>query len=90
MNEDLLDAECVIRRLCEQRIIEMREWQNRHPNNQDYSVHFDHPDVTGDIELHIIKRSGRFYIPRSLIGILSYRHCFNADDIYFECSVEAA
>jgi hypothetical protein len=91
MTEDLLDAECVIRHLGDQSIISICDWKNKHPNNQDYQVFFDHPGgTTGDIGLHIIKRSGQYFISRSLVTILSYRHRFNADHIYSECAVKTA
>ena len=90
MNE-LMNAECVIQKLAEQHLITMREWQNRHPADQDYSVYFSNPnDLTSDIGIYIIKRSGQYYILRSLINVLSYRHNFNADHIYRDCAIGAA
>jgi len=86
MKEELLDAECVIKHLCKQNIILITNWQNQHPADQNYLVYFNHPNnEIGDIVLSIIKRKEKYYISRSLVGILSYRHHFNADNIYTEC-----
>ncbi|GHV80508.1 hypothetical protein AGMMS49944_22990 [Spirochaetia bacterium] len=87
MTEDLLDAECVIGQLCDQNVISRASWKNSHPNDQEYSVYFNHLGSVGEIHLWIIKRSGEFYISRSLITILSCRHRFNADTIFTLCKV---
>jgi hypothetical protein len=89
MMEELLDAECVINHLYNQKIISPADWQNQHPNDQAYSIYFDHHDAVGIIALHIIKRAGKYYIPRSLIAILSARYRFNAEGIYSECIVKS-
>jgi hypothetical protein len=86
----LLDAECVINNLYSQRLISMRDWQNRHPSDQNYSIFFPNPnDLVSDIVIHITKRSGRYFVLRSLVDVLSYRHQFNPDRIYTECAVAA-
>ena len=90
MNNDLLNAECVLRHLQDLHIISTGEWQDRNPSDHDYSVYFDNPKKPGDVRLQIIKRKERYFIPRSIIKILSYRHSFSAEDIYSECSAEAA
>ena len=90
MTGDLLDAECVLRRLENLKIISMREWQDRNTSDHDYSVYFDNPQKPGDVRLQIIKRKEKYYIPRSIINILSYRHSFNPDGIFSECSVKSA
>ena len=87
MTKDLLDAECVIRHLNDLKIIAMRGWQDRNPSDHDYSIYFDNPKKQGDIRLQIIKRREIYFIPRSIVNILSYRHGFNASGIYSECSV---
>jgi len=85
---ELMDASCVIRKLVEQHLITIRDWQNQHPADQDYSVYFTNPnDLTADIGVYIIKRSGRYYVLRSLVKVLSYRHRFNPDHIYQDCAV---
>jgi len=89
MNNDLLNAECVIQHLRNLNVIAACEWRNQHPNDQDYSVLFDNPKHKGDIRIQIVKRANEYYIPRSLVGILSYRHYFNADAIFNECSIAA-
>jgi len=89
--DELLDAECVINHLHDRHLITIRDWQNQHPSNQDYTVYFSNPnDLTSDIGVYIIKRSGRYFVLRSLVDVLSYRHSFNADNIYNECVVRAA
>jgi len=90
MTGELLSAECVLRHLENLRIISMREWQDRNPNDHDYSVHFDNPKKTGDVRLQIIKRKKSYFIPSSIINILSCRYSFSTDDIYSECSVRVA
>jgi hypothetical protein len=88
VTEDLLDAECVIRHLCDRRIISMRDWKSRHFLEQDsfdYSVYFDQPDNHGDVRIQIIGRKTQYFIPRSLVKILSFRYRFNAEHIYSEC-----
>ena len=87
---ELLNAECVLRHLENLKIISMREWQDRNTNDHDYSVYFDNPKRHGDIRLQIIKRKKSYFIPRSIISILSCRYSFNTDDIFSECSVKAA
>ena len=90
MTVDLLDAECVLRCLDVMKIISMREWQDRNTSDHDYSVYFDNPQKPGDVRLQIIKRKERYYIPRSIINILSYCHSFNPDEIFSDCSVKPA
>jgi hypothetical protein len=87
---ELLDAECVLRRLENLEIISMREWQDRNTSDHDYSVYFDNPRKPGDVRLQIVKRKERCYIPRSIINILSYRHSFNPAGIFTDCSVKPA
>ena len=90
MTDDLLDAECVIQHLCNQRVISMIDWKSSHLHNQDafdYSVYFDQPDTHSDIRMQIISRGARYFIPRSLVKILSFRYRFNAESIYLECAV---
>ena len=89
MTDDLLNAECVLRHLENLKIISMREWQDRNISDHDYSIYFDNPQKPGDIRLQIIKRKESCYIPRSIIKILSYRHSFNPDNIFFECSAKS-
>ena len=90
MKDDLLMAECVLLYLQNLEIIKIDEWQDRNPSDHDYSVYFENPKRPGDVRLQIIKRKEAYFIPRSIINILSYRHSFNTDDIYSECSVKAA
>jgi len=90
VNCDLLNAECVLQHLESLKIISMCEWKNRHPSDQDYSIYFENPKSPGDVRLQIIKRKGSYFIPRSIINILSYRHSFNADGIYSHCAVKTA
>ena len=88
MNPDLLDADCVIRHLHNINIISLTEWKNRHPSDQCYNVFFAPANNRkGDVGLNIIKRSGRYYVSRSLINVISYRHSFDASNIYRECAV---
>ncbi|MDR0503588.1 MAG: hypothetical protein LBH16_09755 [Treponema sp.] len=88
MNDELMDAECVIQKLFDKRLITMREWQNQHSADQDYSVYFQNPgNLSADIGIYIIKRSGRYFVLRSLVAVLSYRHHFNAEHIYNDCAV---
>jgi hypothetical protein len=68
----------------------MRDWQNRHPSDQDYTIYFSNPnDLISDVGVYILKRSERYFVLRSLIDVLSYRHQFNAVGIYNECAVAA-
>jgi len=89
MTTDLLDADCVIQHLCNLKVITVVEWRNRHPDDQNYSVYFNSPfgKLPGDIFIQIIKRSGKYYISRSLIKVLAHRHLFNAENIYSNCAV---
>jgi hypothetical protein len=90
MTDDLLDAECVIHHLCNRRVIVMRDWKSRHFTSRDsfdYSVYFDRPDTHGDVRLQIISRETCYFVPRSLVKILSFRLRFNAESIYQECMV---
>jgi hypothetical protein len=68
----------------------MSEWKDTNQLDHDYSVYFDNPKKPGDIRLQIIIRKGHYFVPRSIINILSCRHSFDAADIYSECSVKAA
>jgi hypothetical protein len=86
---DLLDAECVITLLCSKKIIVMADWKKPHPNDQDYSVYFDKLNAVSDISIQFVKRSDRYYIPRSLVSVLSFRHSFDAKDIYTTCAISA-
>ena len=88
MNNDLLDAECVIEHLNNMEIIKMSEWHDSNPNDHDYSVYFDNPKRPGDIRIQIIKRNRVYYVPRSIINILSCRHLFNTNRIFTECFVQ--
>ena len=90
MSDDLLNAECVIRHLQNLQVISLNEWKDWNPNDHDYSVYFDNPKRPEDIRLQIIKRKERYFIPKSIISILSCRHSFGVDNIYSECSVNAA
>ena len=90
MTDDLLYAECVLRHLHNMEIITIVDWQDRNPSDHDYSVYFDNPKKPGDVRLQIIKRSEKYFIPRSIINILSYRHSFDTTDIFFECAIKAA
>jgi len=87
VTNDLLDADCVIRHLHDLKIIAMRIWRDTNPDDHDYSLDFDNPKRIGNIRLQIVKRKERYFIPRSIINILSCRHRFNAGGIYSECSV---
>jgi hypothetical protein len=86
---DLLDAECVIQSLHDQKIISLSEWQHEHPNDQDYPIYFDRSEGVGIIILPIIKRSGQYYIPRSRINILSSCYRFSTDTIYSKCTIKS-
>jgi hypothetical protein len=88
MNEDVLDAECVINHLANLNIIKVHTWQNPSPNDQDLSVFFEIPGRAGNIGLQIIKRSGCYYIHRSRIAILAHRYGFDADTICTYCAVK--
>ena len=91
MKNELLNAECVLEHLNSKHLITMRDWQNKHPADQDYTIYFSNPNnLTSDVGVYIIKRSGKYFILRSLIDVLSYRHNFNADNIYIECAIKAA
>ena len=90
MSDDLLNAECVIRHLQDLEVILLGEWQDRNPSDHDYSVYFENPKKPGDVRLQIIKLKERYFIPRSIINILSYRHAFNTDNIFSECSLDVA
>ena len=87
MTNDLLNAECVLLHLENLNIILMREWKDRNPSNHDYSIYFENPKKPGDVRLQIIKRREMYFVPKSLVNILSYRHSFSVDNIYSECSV---
>jgi len=91
MTDELLNAECVIEHLNKKQLIMMRDWQNQHPADQDYTIYFNNPNnLNADIGVYIIKRSGKYFVLRSLVNILSYRHSFNAHNIYIECAIKAA
>jgi hypothetical protein len=90
LNDDLLNAECVIRHLQELQIISLREWQDRNPSDHKYSIYFTNPKENGDISLQIIKQKDRYFIPRSTIRILSYRHAFDTENIFSECYANVA
>jgi hypothetical protein len=85
---DLLDAECVIQSLHDQKIISLYEWRHGHPNDQNYPIRFDRPEGVGIIILDIIKRSGQYYVPRSRINILSSYYEFSPDTIYSKCTIK--
>ena len=90
MNDDLLNAECVMRYLLDLQIISLREWQDRNSSDHKYYVYFVNPKENGDVSLQIIKRKNRYFIPRSIINILAYRHNFDTGNIFLECSVNVA
>ena len=72
---DLLNADCVIQHLLDCNIISLVEWKREHPNDQTYNVYFNCPiGLTSDLGINFIKRSGNYYISRSLVKVLSYRH----------------
>jgi hypothetical protein len=87
---DLLDAECVIQDLYNQKIISLCKWQHGHPNDQNYPIYFNRSEGVGIIILDIIKRSGQYYIPRSRINILSSSYEFSTDAIYSKCAIKPA
>ena len=87
---DLLIADCVIQHLMNGNVISFVEWRREHPNDQNYNIFFNRPiGLTSDIIINFIKRSGNYYISRSQIKLLSYRHRFNADNIYRNCTITA-
>lgn len=90
MNNDLLDANCVIQHLTNFGMILHRQWTDNQINPPDYSeyaVYFNNPNNNGDIRLQIITRSGRHLVSSSIIKILSHRHHFNADVIFTNCAI---
>ena len=82
MCEELLDAECVIRHLCNLNIIIPSSWKDSNTCDHIYPQHFDNPKASGIITLNIIKRNEMYFVPCSRIKILSYRHAFKTDNIY--------
>jgi len=85
---DLLDADCVMQHLVDGNIISFVEWKREHPNDQSYNVFFNRPvGLTSDININFIKRSGNYFISRSQIKVLSYRHQFNTDNIFRNCAI---
>jgi hypothetical protein len=87
---DLLNADCVIQHLLDSNIISLVEWKREHPNDQTYNIYFNRPiGLTSDIGINFIKRTGSYYVSRSLIKILSYRHRFNTDAIFRNCVIPA-
>jgi hypothetical protein len=90
LSDDLLNAECVIQHLKKLQIISLGKWQDQNPVDHDYSVYFEGLKKPGDVRLQIIKRKEKYFIPRSIINILSCRHSFGAEIIYSECSVKVA
>jgi len=85
---DLLNAECVMQHLVDGNVVSYIEWKREHPYDQSYNVFFNRPvGLTSDININFIKRSGDYFVSRSQIKILSYRHRFNADNIYINCAL---
>jgi len=87
LSTDLLDADCVITQLCKQNVISMAAWRNTNPSDNEFLAYFDRPASNGRIGLWIIKRSGRFFVSRSGVTILSNRYRFDPSGIFTMCAV---
>jgi hypothetical protein len=92
MNEDLLDADCVINYLVNLNIIKMRVWrEGSNPADHIYTKLFDGMhEKCNTVLLEIIKRTAQYYTNCSGIRILTKRYNFDPVPILTRCSIENA
>jgi hypothetical protein len=91
---DLLEAECVLNHLANKKIITLIDWKQKdniiHIKDVDYGIYFPGAGLSSNVQIRIIKRSGKFYILKSKVEFLSCRYQFDAEDILKECAVRYA
>lgn len=87
MNNDLLDAECVIQQLRTQNVILLKD-RRLLSDSESVEVQFDVRNKTAVITVQFVKRTGQYFVPCTRIRILACKYGIKADIIYQMCRVE--
>jgi hypothetical protein len=87
MNDDLLNAECVIQHLHDQDFILLHDKRWVFSDNNMIEVQFPIKNKSAVITLQFVKITGQYFIPRTRIRILACLYEFDADTIYLRCTM---